>query len=102
MIIKMYDLHVFVGKDKKVQYMNLGNVLLEEHTPKGLGSNAATLTVYNEELMLKIKNLLESIGYEGWADCDLKYDEEIKKLKYLKLISDKEEVIIEIPEVVIM
>ena len=52
---KMYDLHVFVGKNKKVQYMNLGNVLLEEHTPKGLGSNAATLTVYNEELMLKIK-----------------------------------------------
>ena len=82
---KMYDLHVFVGKNKKVQYMNLGNVLLEEHTPKGLGSNAATLTVYNEELMLKIKNLLESIGYEGWADCDLKYDERDQKIKIFEI-----------------
>ena len=82
---KMYDLHVFCGKNKKVQYMNLGNVLLEEHTPKGLGSNAATITIYNEELMLKIKNLLESIGYEGWADCDLKYDEKDKKIKIFEI-----------------
>lgn len=82
---KMYDLHVFVGKSKKVEYMNLGNVLLEEHTPKGLGSNAATITVYNEELMLKIKNLLESIGYEGWCDCDLKYDERDNKIKIFEI-----------------
>lgn len=82
---KMYDLHVFVGKSKKVEYMNLGNVLLEEHTPKGLGSNAATVTVYNEEVMLKIKNLLESIGYEGWADCDLKYDERDNKIKIFEI-----------------
>lgn len=81
----MYDLHVFCGKNKTVQYMNLGNVLLEEHTPKGLGSNAATITVYNEELMLKIKNLLESIGYEGWADCDLKYDERDGKIKIFEI-----------------
>ena len=82
---KMYDLHVFCGKNKKVQYMNLGNVLLEEHTPKGLGSNAATITIYNEKLMLKIKNLLESIGYEGWADCDLKYDERDGKIKIFEI-----------------
>ena len=82
---KMYDLHVFVGRNKKVQYMNLGNVLLEEHTPKGLGSNAATITIYNEELMLKIKNLLEDIGYEGWCDCDLKYDERDNKIKIFEI-----------------
>jgi len=82
---KMYDLHVFCGKNKKVEYMNLGNVLLEEHTPKGLGSNAATITIYNEELMLKIKNLLESIGYEGWCDCDLKYDERDNKIKIFEI-----------------
>ena len=82
---KMYDLHVFCGKNKKVQYMNLGNVLLEEHTPKGLGSNAATITVYNPELMLKIKDLLESIGYQGWCDCDLKYDERDGKIKIFEI-----------------
>ena len=82
---RMYDLHVFCGKNKKVEYMNLGNVLLEEHTPKGLGSNAATITVYNEELMLKIKNLLEKIGYQGWCDCDLKLDERDGKIKIFEI-----------------
>ena len=82
---RMYDLHVFCSKNKKVEYMNLGNVLLEEHTPKGLGSNAATITVYNEELMLKIKDLLESIGYQGWCDCDLKLDERDGKIKIFEI-----------------
>lgn len=82
---RMYDLHVFCGRNKKVQYMNLGNVLLEEHTPKGLGSNAATITTYNEPLMLKIKDLIESIGYEGWCDCDLKYDERDGKIKIFEI-----------------
>ena len=82
---KMYDLHIFCGKNKKVQYMNLGNVLLEEHTPKGLGSNAATLTTYNPKLMNQIKNLLEKIGYQGWCDCDLKYDERDKKIKIFEI-----------------
>ena len=82
---KMYDLHVFCSKKKKVEYMNLGNVLLEEHTPKGLGSNAATVTIYNPELMNKIKDLLESIGYQGWCDCDLKYDERDGKIKIFEI-----------------
>lgn len=70
----MYDLQVYVGSDHKVKLMNFGNVLLEEHTPKGIGSNAATLVDYNEELMKKIQVFLEDIDYEGLADCDLKYD----------------------------
>lgn len=69
-----YDLHVYTGSDHKVKLMNMGNVLLEEHTPKGIGSNAATIVECHEEVMNKIKYLLEDIGYEGWADCDLKYD----------------------------
>ena len=81
----MYDLHCFVGRDHKVQYMNLGNVLLEEHTPMGLGSNAATITVYNEPLMLQIRDLLESIGMEGWCDADLKYDERDGKIKIFEI-----------------
>ena len=81
----MYDLHVYVGKDKKVKYMNFGNVLLEEHTPKGIGSNAVTLTTYNEEIMMKIKKLLEGIGYSGWADCDFKYDRRDKKIKIFEI-----------------
>lgn len=71
----IYDLHVYVGSDHKVKLMSFGNVILEEHTPKVIGSNAATLLDYNEELMKKVQVLLEGIGYEGFADCDIKYDQ---------------------------
>ncbi len=81
----MYDLQVYVGKDHKVKLMNFGNVLLEEHTPKGIGSNAATIVDYNEELMDKIRVLLEDINYEGLADCDLKYDYRDSKFKMFEI-----------------
>jgi len=81
----MYDLHVYVGKDHKVKLMNLGNVLLEEHTPKGIGCNAATISTFNEGIMLRVKDVLEGIGYSGWADCDLKYDVRDNKFKIFEI-----------------
>lgn len=84
----MFDLQVYVGSDHKVKLMNFGNVLLEEHTPKGIGSNAATLVDYTEEhaeLMKKIQFLLEDIGYEGLADCDIKYDARDGKYKMFEI-----------------
>lgn len=71
---QIYDLHVYVGSDHKVKLMNMGNVLLEEHTPLGIGSNAATMVECHEDVMQKVKFLLEDIGYQGLADCDLKLD----------------------------
>lgn len=81
----MYDLQVYVGSDHKVKLMNFGNVLLEEHTPNGIGSNAATMVDYNEPLMKKIQIMLEDIGYEGLADCDIKYDERDGKYKMFEI-----------------
>ena len=72
---RMYVLTAYSGRDGKVKMMCLGHVLLEEHTPKGLGNHAAIVTEYNEELMLRYKALLESIGYTGYANFDIKYDE---------------------------
>lgn len=81
----IYDLHVYTGSDHKVKMMNFGNVVLEEHTPTAIGNNAATLVDYNEEVMTKIKNFLEGIGFEGLCDCDLKYDERDGKYKMLEI-----------------
>lgn len=82
---QMYDLHVFVGSDHKVKMMNMGNVLLEEHTPKGIGSNAATIVECHEDVMKKVKYLLEDIGYQGFADCDLKFDKRDGKFKIFEI-----------------
>lgn len=70
----MRVLTAYVDKNSKVKMMCLGHVGLEEHTPKALGNHAAIITEYNEELMTKLKNLLETIGYTGFANFDIKYD----------------------------
>ena len=70
----IYDLQMYIGSDHKAKLLNLGNVLLEEHTPTAIGNNAATMTVYDEKLMLNVAHMLEVIGYEGFADADIKLD----------------------------
>ena len=51
--------------------MCLGHVLLEEHTPHGSGNHAVIITEPQEELMTKVKNLLETIGYVGFSNFDI-------------------------------
>lgn len=70
----MRVLTAYVGKDHKVKMMCLGHVLLEEHTPKGLGNHAAIITEYNPELTAGFRAMLEDIGYRGFANFDIKYD----------------------------
>lgn len=70
----MYTLTAYCGSDKKVRMMCLGHVLLEEHTPKGMGNHAAILTAYDRPLMEKLRSFLEDIGYVGYANFDIKYD----------------------------
>ncbi|MDO5331442.1 MAG: hypothetical protein Q4E99_02070 [Bacillota bacterium] len=69
-----YDLQMYFGSDHKAKLLNLGNVLLEEHTPTAIGNNAATMTVFDKDLMLSVAYMLEVIGYEGFADADIKLD----------------------------
>jgi D-aspartate ligase len=54
--------------------MCLGHVLLEEHTPHGLGNHAVIITEYEQDLMEKAKNLLEDLNYKGFSNFDIKYD----------------------------
>ncbi|MEG1312323.1 MAG: carboxylate--amine ligase [Romboutsia sp.] len=58
----------------KVKMMCLGHVLLEEHTPKGIGNHAAIITEYDEVLMEKFKTFLEDINYTGYSNFDIKFD----------------------------
>ena len=70
----MRVLNAYVGKDGKVKLMCLGNPILEEHSPDGIGSYAAIITTYDEMLMDKVRHFLEDIGYTGFANFDMKYD----------------------------
>ncbi|MFP3916502.1 ATP-grasp domain-containing protein [Lysinibacillus telephonicus] len=70
----MRVLNAYVGKDGKVKLMCLGNPILEEHSPEGIGSYAAIITTHDEKLMDKVRYFLEDIGYTGFANFDMKYD----------------------------
>ena len=81
----MRVLTCFSGKDKKVRMTCLGHVLLEEHTPHGSGNHAVIITEPQEELMTKVKNLLESIEYVGFSNFDIKYDVRDNKYKFFEI-----------------
>ena len=69
----------------KVKLMCLGHVLLEEHTPHGIGNHAVILTEHNEELAQKFKTLLEEMNYVGFSNFDIKYDERDGKYKVFEI-----------------
>ncbi len=70
----MYVLTAYSDAEGKVRMMCLGHVLLEEHTPKGLGNHCAIITEQNKALMEKYKAFLEAIGFVGFSNFDIKYD----------------------------
>ena len=64
----------YSDRNGKVKMMCLGHVLLEEHTPYGLGNHAVIITEYEKDLMERAKNLLEDLNYKGFSNFDIKYD----------------------------
>ena len=81
----MRVLTCYSDQNGKVKMMCLGHVLLEEHTPKGIGNHAAIITEYEEELMEKYKEFLEKIGYVGFSNFDIKYDDRDGKFKVFEI-----------------
>lgn len=75
----------YSDKHGKVKMMCLGHVLLEEHTPHGLGNHAVIITEQNEEIQRQFKKLLEDIGYVGFSNFDIKYDQRDGKYKVFEI-----------------
>lgn len=75
----------YSDRNAEVKMMCLGHVLLEEHTPYGIGNHAVIITEYEEELMMKYKALLEDIGYTGFSNFDIKYDRRDNKYKVFEI-----------------
>jgi len=69
----------------KVKLMCLGHVLLEEHTPHGIGNHAVILTEHEPELCDALKVFLENIGFVGFSNFDLKYDKRDGKYKVFEI-----------------
>ena len=86
----LFDSIFYVGKNKKAQLATFAQIGLQEHTPTGIGNctvlvNGFDEHGYQEELIYKLKGFLEKIGYQGFAEFDIKYDMRDEKYKVLEI-----------------
>ena len=75
----LFDAVFYIGSDKKVQLMTFAQIGLQERTPTGVGNctvlvNGFDEYGYKEKLITDMAAFLEKIGYQGFAEFDLKYD----------------------------
>ena len=75
----------YSDRNGRVALMCLGHVLLEEHSPYGIGNYAVIMTEHDRELSLKVKGLLEALHYTGFSNVDIKYDSRDGKYKLFEI-----------------
>ena len=75
----------YSDRNGRVTMMCLGHVLMEEHSPHGIGNHAVILTEHDGALEQKIKALLESLHYTGFSNFDIKYDRRDGKYKVFEI-----------------
>ncbi|MEX3747771.1 ATP-grasp domain-containing protein [Lysinibacillus xylanilyticus] len=82
---KMRVVNAYVGQDGKAKLLSMGNPILEEHSPEGIGRYVAIMTTYDKDLMDCVKSFLEEIQFQGFATLDMKYDERDGQYKLLSI-----------------
>lgn len=88
--IYLFDAVAYVDKNHKVKLLSFAQIGLQEHSQNMVGNAAVLINGYNQfgntkEIETKIKNFLEEINYQGFAEFDLKYDYRDKTFKVLEI-----------------
>ncbi|WP_192869537.1 ATP-grasp domain-containing protein [Lentibacillus sediminis] len=81
----MWDSVVYINSRGKTELVTFGQVVLQEHTATAIGNYTAVISRYHEEMMQKLQQFLESVGYVGFANFDMKYDERDGKFKVFEV-----------------
>ena len=81
----MRVLTCYSDRNANVTMMCLGHVLMEEHSPHGIGNHAVILTEHDEALCNKIKGLLDALQFTGFSNFDIKYDRRDGKFKAFEI-----------------
>ena len=86
----LFDSIFYVGKDEKAKLATFAQIGLQERTPTGIGNctvlvNGFDEHGYKDEIIYKLKEFIEKIGYQGFAEFDMKYDARDNKYKVLEI-----------------
>lgn len=82
---ELWDAVTYSNTKGKTQFINLGQVVLQEPDIAAVGIYTAVISRYNEEIMKKIENFLNAIGYTGFANFDMKRDPRDGRLKVFEV-----------------
>ena len=87
---KLFDAVVYCNKNKKVKLISFAQIGLQEHEPTMIGNAAVLINGYSQfegvgEQIEKIKEFMESINYQGFAEFDMKYDNRDGKYKVMEI-----------------
>lgn len=86
----LFDAVVYMGKDKKAKLCSFAQIGLQEHNPRMIGNAAVLINGYSQfagvdEQIEKIVRFMEDIGYQGFAEFDMKYDAREQKYKVMEI-----------------
>ncbi|MDR0459073.1 MAG: hypothetical protein LBG68_01225 [Coriobacteriales bacterium] len=70
----MRVMNCYSNRQGKVKLMCLGHPILEEYTPLNAGNYAAIISDSDTSLYQQIQAFLEEIGFVGFSNFDLKFD----------------------------
>ncbi|WP_334098914.1 GNAT family N-acetyltransferase [Parolsenella catena] len=81
----MDSLTLYMGANGKAQLAGSAQVLLEDHAPSMLGNPVVMITRPMPELWEKAAELLESVGYRGFANFDIKRDKKTGRTLFIEV-----------------
>ncbi len=81
----MRILTTYSDRTGRVRFMSFGQTLLEDQGIMGIGNPVAIINRVNNEVMDHARRLLESVGYTGFANFDIKYDMRDGSYRFLEI-----------------
>ena len=81
----IWDSVLYLNTAARAEFVNFGQVLLQEHEASAIGNYTAIISRFNREVMTELKEFLEAIGYTGIANVDIKYDPRDDAFKVLEV-----------------
>ena len=86
----LFDCVTYVDSKGKCKLISFAQIALQEHTPTGIGNATVVVNGYNqfgktEETVQKLQSFIESTGYRGFCEFDIKYDQDDQKFKVLEI-----------------
>lgn len=86
----LFDCVFYVNTKHKAELATFAQIGLQEHSPSAIGNCTVLMNGVNpfgktEETVEACRKFLEGIGYNGFAEFDLKYDRRDKTFKVLEI-----------------